>query len=170
MDSCVPVRPDNNRATHHPLLFSLLFLSSPLRACCPFSALLLSARCQTFGDASPSCCLPSSSRARPFHWWRSVHGEKNTNNPFALSVTVDGGSTEHLLIGFSQPFCSFWPSLWSTDSLSLVQVVLCRHLGVWRLCRDLFCDIRLCGWHHTGAWEEYGVRFGKDLSQQKRTV
>lgn len=52
----------------------------------------------------------------------------------------------------------------------MVQVVLCRHLGVGGFCRDLFCDIRLCGWHHPGAWEEYSVRFGKDLWEQKRIV
>lgn len=65
-------------------------------------------------------------------------------------------------------FRCFWPSLWSTNSLPFVQVVLCRHLGVWGLCRDLFCDIRLCGWHHTGAWEEYSIRFGKDLCNKSK--
>lgn len=74
---------------------------------------------------------------------------------------------KHLLIAFFFFFCYFWPSLWSTNSPSFVQVVLCRHLGVWRLCRHLFCDIRLCGWHHTGAREEHSVRFGKDLCNKR---
>lgn len=132
-----------------------LFSFCPLRAYCPFSLLLLSERCQTFGGANPFCCLLSSSRVHPFHWWRSAHGEKNINNPF-WSLTEDGKSLKDFLTDFFF-FCHF---------ATFFQVVLCGHLGVWCLCRHLFCDLRLCGWHHTGAWEEYSVRFGKDLSQE----
>lgn len=46
--------------------------------------------------------------------------------------------------------------------LSFIQVVLCSHLNVRCLCRHLLCDLCLCGRHHTRAWEEHCLWFGKE--------
>lgn len=139
---------------HVPLRPSLLVLS---RAYYPFSVLLWLERCRTYGDASLSCCLRSSSRVHLSHWWRSAHGEcKTQTTPYSYFITTEHAAAPKvpaILVNLCR----------QTQTLVFFQVVLCSHLHVRRLCRHLLCDLCLCGGYHAGTWEEHSVWFGKEM-------